>query len=103
MTLTINKVKKNGHAYYTLIDQKRVNGKLVRKYVGYLGKNPRSKGEISYGDLMQYVERMMRVEITDSEIHDILKKLGMDVDISPITKIVLENDRNLKKTFIRIK
>lgn len=31
-----------------------------------------------------------------------MRKLGIDADISPITKIVLENDRKLKKIFLRI-
>ena len=52
---------------------------------------------------MPYVERLLDIEITDVEIKDILKKIGIDCDISPITKIVLENDRKLKKTFLRLK
>lgn len=104
MTVIVRRERrKNGREYYKLYDVRRVGGKVVQKYVGYIGKNPKSKGEISYGDVLKYVERLMRMEITDSEIHGILKKLGMDADISPITKIVLENDRQLKKTFIRIR
>lgn len=45
----------------------------------------------------------MDLEITDAGIHDVLKKIGIDSDIKPITKIVLENDRKLKKTFLRIR
>ena len=46
---------------------------------------------------------LLNVEISDSEIMDILKKIGIDCDISPITKIILENDRKLGKIFMRIK
>ncbi|WP_290704793.1 hypothetical protein [Ferroplasma sp. Type II] len=46
---------------------------------------------------------MLSAEISDSDIRDILKKIGIDCDISPITKIVLENDRKLGKAFLRIK
>ncbi len=45
----------------------------------------------------------MNLEITDTELHEILKKIGIDSDITPITKFVLENDRKLKKAFMRIK
>ena len=45
----------------------------------------------------------MNLELSDTETKDILKKLGIDWDISPITKIILENDRKLKKVFLRLK
>lgn len=104
MTIRAKKVtRKGGKTYYSLVDEKRVNGKVVQKYVGYLGKDPRSKTEISYGDATKYVQRLMDVEIADTEISIILKKIGIDADIFPITKIVLENDRKSRKTFLRIK
>ncbi|WP_298409737.1 hypothetical protein [Ferroplasma sp.] len=104
MTLVVKKIRSSGEkSYYKLVDAKRVNGKVVQKYVGYLGTNPNSKVEVSYGALMPYVERLMNLELSDSEIKDILKKLGIDWDISPITKIILENDRKLKKVFLRLK
>ncbi len=106
MTLVAKKITRkngNGKVYYTLVDERRVNGKIVQKYVGYLGKDPKSKMEISYGQIMPYMTRLMDLEISDSEIHEILKKIGIDIDISPITRIVIENDRKLKKTFLRIR
>lgn len=104
MTLIAKKVKrKDGKTYYSLVDQKRINGKVVQKYVGYLGKSPNAKKEITFGDVLPYVQRLMDVEATNADIRRILSKLGIDVDISPITKIVLENDRKLKKIFLRIK
>ena len=45
----------------------------------------------------------MDLEITDTEIHEILKKIGIDAARAPITEIVLENDRKLKKVFLRFK
>jgi ABC-type multidrug transport system ATPase subunit len=104
MTIIPKKINtKGGSSYYKLVDVKRVNGKVVQKYVGYLGKDPNSKKEITGKDILPYVERLLDIEITDVEIKDILKKIGIDCDISPITKIVLENDRKLKKTFLRLK
>jgi hypothetical protein len=49
------------------------------------------------------LERLLDIEISDAEIYDTLRKIGIDCDISPITEIVLENDRDLGKTFIRLK
>ncbi len=104
MTLRPKKVsRKNGKTYYSLVDDKRVNGKVVQKYVGYLGKDPRAKSEVSFGDVLPYVTRLMDLEISDSDIHEILKKIGLDCDTSPITKIAIENDRKLKRTFLRIR
>lgn len=104
MTIVIVKRKsKSGRVYYNLVDEKRVNGKVVQRYVGYLGKDPKSKSEITFGEVLPYVTRLMDLEISDAEIHNVLKKIGIDADISPITKIVLENDRKLRKTFLRIK
>ncbi len=103
MTVIPRKVKRKHGEYWELVDEKRVNGKVVQKYVGYLGKDPKSKVEVTYGDILPYVNRLMDLEITDTEIHEILKKIGIDSDITPITKLVLENDRKLKKTFLRIK
>ncbi len=37
------------------------------------------------------------------ETHDILKKIWINFDISPITKIVIENDRKMKTTLLRIR
>ncbi|MHB1440896.1 MAG: hypothetical protein ACYCSO_09800 [Cuniculiplasma sp.] len=104
MTITTRKHKsKNGKEYYELVDVRRVKGKVVTKYVGYLGKSPGSKVELTGKDIFPYVERLLDAEIPDSDIRDILKKIGIDCDISPITKIILESDRKLGKTFLRIK
>lgn len=102
-TVIPHKVKRNGKEYYELVNVKRVGGKSIQKYLGYLGKDPKSKVEISYGDILPYVNRPLSLEITDSEIREILRKMGIDADTSPITKIVLENDRKLKRIFLRIK
>ena len=104
MTITTRKHKsKSGKEYYELVDVRRVKGKVVTRYVGYLGKNLNSKVELTGKHIFLYVERLLSAEISDSDIRDILKKIGIDCDISPITKIVLENDRKLGKAFLRIK
>jgi ABC-type transport system involved in cytochrome c biogenesis ATPase subunit len=103
MIVIPHKVKRKGKEYYQLIDVKRVRGKTVQKYVVYLGKSIASKSEISIGEILPYVTRLMDLEVPDSEIYEILGKIGIDSDISPITKIVIENDRKLKRTFLRIR
>lgn len=59
MTLVVKKVtrKCNERVYYSLVDEKRVNGTVVQKYVGYLGKDPKSKSEIMFGDIPPSVTR----------------------------------------------
>ena len=49
--------KGNDRVYYNLVDENRVNGKLVAKYVGYLRKDPNSKRELEPENLMSYVKR----------------------------------------------
>ena len=75
MTLRPKKVvRKDGKMYYSLVDEKRVNGKVVQKYVGYLGKSPNSKNEIEPEILMQHVQRLLNKGIGQDEIGEILKK-----------------------------
>ncbi len=57
----------------------------MQKYAGYLGQDPRSEIKISYAEIMPYVSRMMDLEVSDTGIHDILKKTGIAIDIWPIT------------------
>ncbi|MCL5802834.1 MAG: hypothetical protein ACYCPR_06595 [Thermoplasmataceae archaeon] len=75
---------------------KCVNREVKTKYICYLEKNPNSGREITEKDILPYVERLL-----DAEIIDMLKKIGIGCGISPKTKIVLENDRKLSRTFLR--
>ena len=89
MSISVRKERRaNGKEYYKLYEVKRVNGKVKTKYVGYLGKSPGSKEEI-----LQYVFRLMKKDLTDVEIKDILNKIGINYDIEPITKIIIENGK----------
>ena len=55
MTIIVVKRKsKSGRVYYNLIDERRIKGKVVQKYVGHLSKSPNSKNEIEPEILMQY-------------------------------------------------
>ncbi len=47
-------------------------------------------------------DRVPDTEISDSEIRNILKRIGVKCEISSIRMIVLENDLKLKKSFIRV-
>ena len=94
---------KAGREYYELWDAKRVGGKVVTKYVGYLGKSPKSIQELTPEQLLPYVRRLIDTELTDVEMQHILKKMGMETDVWPITKIIIENDMKLKKLLLRLK
>jgi|GEM_PF-2535622 len=103
MTIVPHKVNRKGHEYYELIEEKWVNGKVVQKYVGYLGKDPKAKNEVRPGDILPYIERLLNMEISQEEIDQILKKIGIEYDAWPITKIIIENDLKLKKVFLKLK
>ena len=104
MSITVRKEKRaNGKEYYKAYDVKRVNGKIVQKYVGYIGKSPDSKREIEPETLLPYVERLFRKGISQEKINVILKKMGIEYDALPITKIIIENDLKMKKIFLRLK
>ena len=101
--IPVKRKSKSGNVYYNLIDEKRINGKIVQKYVGYLGKSPNSKSEIEPKDILQYIERLLNMEISQEEINSILKKIGIDYDAWPITKIIIENDLKINKVFLKLK
>ena len=82
---------------------KRVNGKVVQKYVGYLGKSLNSKNEIEPEEILKYISRLLKKGIGLEEIDEILKNIGIEYDAWPITKIIIENDLKLKKVFLKLK
>ncbi len=103
MTKTLHKTEKNGHVYYHVMDETWVNGKPVRKYVAYLGKSPNSKNEVDPDVVVRYLERLINKGISQEEIDQILKKIGIEYDAWPITKIIIENDLKLQKVFLKLK
>ena len=101
--IPVKRKSKSGKVYYNLVDEKRVNGKVVQKYVGYLGKSLNSKTEIEPEVIIQYVSRLLKKGISQEEIDQILKKVGIEYDAWPVTKIIIENDLKLKKVFLKLK
>ena len=105
MALVVAKKKtKSGGEYYRLMEVKRVRGKVVSRYVAYIGKTPKSKQELAYPDLVvPYLRRLLDAELTDVDLLSVLKKLGIQTDVWPVTKLILENDRKLRRLFLRFK
>ena len=101
--IPVKRKSKSGNVYYNLVDEKRVNGKVVQKYVGYLGKSLNSKTEIEPEEILKYVSRLLKKGISQEEIDEILKKIGIEYDAWPITKIIIENDLKLQKVFHKLK
>ena len=101
--IPVKRKSKSGNVYYNLVDEKRVNGKVVQKYVGYLGKSLNSKNEIEPEKILKYVSRLLKKGISQEEMDEILKKIGIEYDAWPITKIIIENDLKLKKVFLKLK
>ena len=71
--IPVKRKSKSGSFYYNLVDEKRVNGKVVQKYVGYLGKSLNSKNEIEPEEILKYVSRLLKKGISQEEIDEILK------------------------------
>ncbi len=104
MGITIRKEKRaNGAVYYKAYDVKHVNGKIVQKYIGYIGKSPNSTKEIEPEVLLKYVERLINKNVSQEDINNILKKIGIEYDAWPVTKIIIENDLRLNKLFLKLK
>ena len=101
--IPVKRKSKSGNVYYNLVDEKRVIGKVVQKYVGYLGKSLNSKTEIEPEEILKYVSRLLKKGISQEEIDEILKKIGIEYDAWPITKIIIENDLKLQKVFLKLK
>ena len=75
----------------------------MQKYVGYLGKSLNSKTEIEPEEIMKYVSRLLKKGISQEDMDEILKKIGIEYDAWPITKIIIENDLKLQKVFLKLK
>ncbi len=89
--------------YYELWEVKWVNGKVVSKYVGYLGKSPKTKQELTPEQLLPYVNKLLDIGLSDVDISQVLAKMNINTDVWPITKIIIEHDRTLKKLFLKFK
>jgi len=77
---------------------------VVQKYVDYLGRDTKAKNEIKPEDILPYIERLLNIGISQEDIDQIiLKKIGIEYDAWPITKIIIENDLKLKKVFLKLK
>ena len=77
---------------------------VVQKYVSYhLGKSLKSKNEIEPEEFVRHVSRLLDEGISQEEIDQILKKIGIDYDAWLITKIIIENDLKMKKVFLKLK
>jgi hypothetical protein len=104
MTVILVKRKsKKENVFYNLVDEKRINGNVVQTYVGYLGKSPNSKNEVKPEQILQYIERLLNLQISQEEINTILKKIGIEYDAWPITKIIIENDLKLNNLLLKLK
>ena len=103
MALVVAKKKTPSGEYYRLMEVNRVRGKVVSRYVAYLGKTPKSKQEITPEQVYLYLRRMIDSGLTSEDAGDILKKMGIEVDVTPIKKLIIENDLVLHRLFLRVK
>ena len=65
---------------------KRVRGKTVQKYIGYLGKSPNSRKEIEPEIVLQYLQRLLKKGVSQEDIDRILRSLSIEYDAWPVTR-----------------
>jgi hypothetical protein len=63
LAVMLHMVGRIGRLYYQLIEVKMVEGKIVQKCVVYPGKIPKQKAEVKSGDIPQYAERLLNIEV----------------------------------------
>ena len=71
MTVISRKVRREHGEYWELVDVKRVNGKVVQKYVGYLGKSLNSKNEIEPEEILKYISQLLKKGISQEEMDEV--------------------------------
>jgi hypothetical protein len=49
------------------------------------------------------VDLLIKKKISQEETEDILKKIAIEYDARPITKVIIENDMKLEKVFLKLK
>ena len=76
--------------YYNLGEEKRVKGKVVKKYAGYLGKDLHSKNNVELGDILLYITKFLDKGISQGYIDSILKKIVIEYRTWSITKIIIK-------------
>lgn len=83
--------------------EKKVNGKVVQKCAGHLGKYLKLKNEIEPEEIFKYVCSLLDKGISKEEIDHILKKIRIEYDALHITKIIIEDALTIKKVFLVLK
>ena len=56
-----------------------------------LGSHRIPLGRLNPRVLLKYVERLVKKNVTQEEINQILRKIGIEYDIWPVIKIIMEN------------
>ena len=65
--------------------------------------NLRSRRTRTNLKIIKYVQKLLKKDIKLEEIDEILKKIGIEYDPLPITKIIIENDLRMKKVFLKLR
>ena len=83
--------------YYRAYNVGHVRGKIVQKYVVSTGRSQNSTGEVEPGVLLKYVEGLVKKNVSQEEINQIPGKIGIEYDIWPVIKIIMENELKMKR------
>ena len=75
----IRKKKNRGQIYYAEVENRKVNGNVVQRYIRYIGKNP----DVSRSIMLEPVHfsyittRLMQGDLTSDELLDMLEAVGI--------------------------
>ena len=97
----VRKIKRGNSVYYAEVENKRVNGKVVQRYIRYLGKDPNAppkKAEINDVGFGYLATMLMQKALTANDVFEFLEDQGITVSREELAKIGLFYDFG-KKTF----
>ena len=73
----IRKIKNRGQVYYAEVENRKVNGKVVQRYIRYVGKRPDDSRNFTLDTLhFGYIAtRLMQGDLTQNELLDMLERM----------------------------
>ncbi len=74
----IRKIRNRGQVYYAEVENRKVNGKVVQRYIRYVGKRPDDSRNFTLDTVhFGYIAtRLMQGDLTANELLDMLEGMG---------------------------
>ena len=98
----VRAIKKPYGTYYALVENKRVDGKVVQKVLKYLGTSPNLRElQLDPESAGVIAQTLMSGSATTAEVKKVLKEIGMPVK-GRLKKVSLIYNPPLKKLTLRV-